>query len=131
MHLLKSSFKLLKNGYVLAMVLGIFIYCGVEIAVSSHVPIFLNDKFMISVEKMGLLISWSLFYLPIFLGRFFGSFIMTLIAPKRLLLITGLVALTGLVIIFSKFIHYDIDRNSSCGIRICQYFSPYFFDYNR
>ena len=26
---------------------------------------------MISVEKMGLLISWSLFYLPLLLGRFF------------------------------------------------------------
>lgn len=68
---LKSCLKLLKNGYVLAMVMGIFIYCGVEIALASHAPILLNDKFNISLEKMGLLISWSLFYLPIFLGRFF------------------------------------------------------------
>src|SRR5690606_18573831 len=59
---LASCLKLLKNGCVLAMVLGIFIYCGVEIAVASHTPILLNDKFGISLEKMGLLISWSLFY---------------------------------------------------------------------
>jgi len=97
---LRSCLGLLKNGYVLAMVLGIFIYCGVEIAMSSHVPLLLKDRYGISVEKMGLLISWSLFYLPILLGRFFGSFIMRYIAPKRLLLITGFVALAGVLMIF-------------------------------
>ncbi len=96
---LKSCFKLLKNGYVLAMVMGIFIYCGVEIAVASHVPILLTDKFMLSLERVGLLISWSLFYLPIFLGRFFGSYIMRVIAPTRLLIVTGLFALVGVLII--------------------------------
>ena len=57
---------------------------------------------MISVEKMGLLISWSLFYLPILAGRFFGSLIMSRIAPKRLLLFTVLMALTGVILIFSN-----------------------------
>ena len=99
----RSCFRLLKDGYVLAMVMGIFVYCGVEIAVASHTPILLNDKFHISLEKMGLLISWSLFYLPIFLGRFLGSLIMKHIAPVRLLITTGILALTGiLVILFSN-----------------------------
>lgn len=96
---LRSCLELLKNGYVLAMVLGIFIYCGVEIALASHAPILLNDKFGISVEKLGLVISWSLFYLPIFLGRFFGSFIMKFIAPNRLLIVTGLFAMLGVIMI--------------------------------
>ena len=96
---LKSCLELLRNGYVLAMVFGIFIYCGVEIALASHAPILLNDKFNISLEKMGLLISWSLFYLPIFLGRFFGSYIMKIIAPTRLLNDTGLFAIIGILII--------------------------------
>jgi fucose permease len=95
----KSCFTLMKNGYVLAMVMGIFIYCGVEIAVASHVPILLSDKYMFSLEKAGLLISWSLFYLPIFLGRFFGSSIMKFIAPPRLLVMTGILALAGVFII--------------------------------
>jgi len=98
----RSCFKLLGNGYVLAMVLGLFIYCGVEICMSAHVPILLREKFMISVEKLGLLISWSLFYLPILTGRFFGSLIMSRIAPKRLLLFTVLLALTGVILIFSS-----------------------------
>ena len=95
----KSSFNLLKNRYVLLMVFGIFIYCGVEIAVASHTPILLSDKFMISLEKMGLLISWSLFYLPIFLGRFFGSFIMKYIPPVKLLISTSLFALIGIILV--------------------------------
>jgi FHS family L-fucose permease-like MFS transporter len=98
----KSCFKLLGNGYVLSMVLGIFIYCGVEICMSAHIPILLKEKYMISVEKMGLLISWSLFYFPILAGRFFGSLIMSRIAPKRLLLFTVLLALTGVLLIFSS-----------------------------
>ena len=98
----RSCFKLLGNGYVLAMVLGLFIYCGVEICMSAHLPILLREKFMISVEKLGLLISWSLFYLPILTGRFLGSLIMSRIAPKRLLLFTVLLALTGVILIFSS-----------------------------
>lgn len=98
----KSCIKLLRNRYVLIMVLGIFIYCGVEISMSAHIPILLKEKFMISVEKMGLLISWSLFYLPILVGRFLGSLIMTRIAPKRLLLFTVFFALMGVLLIFSN-----------------------------
>jgi fucose permease len=96
----KSCFKLLGNGYIAAMVLGIFIYCGVEISMSANIPILLKEKFQI--REMGLLISWSLFYLPILAGRFLGSVIMSRIAPKRLLLLTVLIALTGVSLIFSN-----------------------------
>ncbi len=98
----KSCFKLLGNGYILAMVIGVFTYCGLEISMSAHIPILLKEKFMISVEKMGLLISWSLFYLPILAGRFLGSLILLRIAPKRLLLLTVLMALAGIGLIFTN-----------------------------
>ncbi|MEN8227731.1 MAG: MFS transporter [Bacteroidota bacterium] len=98
---LRSSLKLLRNRYVLAMVLGIFVYCGLEIAMSSHVPILLHENYSVSVEKMGILISWLLLYLPILAGRVLGSRIMRIIAPRRLLIITVLVALSGIVCIFS------------------------------
>ena len=99
---LKTCLGLLKHRYVLMMVLGIFIYCGVEISMSSHVPILLNEKFGISVEKMGLLISWSLFYLPILVGRFLGSFILRKLSPKFLFLVTGIIALVGVFMIFTN-----------------------------
>ena len=97
---LRSCIKLLRNRYVFAMVLGIFVYCGLEIAMSSHVPILLKDKYSIPVEKMGILISWLLLYLPILLGRVLGSRIMLIIAPRRLLVVTGLLALCGVGLIF-------------------------------
>ncbi len=97
----KSSFRLLGNGYVLAMVIGIFIYCGVEISMSANIPLLLKEKFSISVDKMGLLISWSLFYLPILVGRFLGSLVLSRIAPKRLLLFTAIMALSGVLLVFS------------------------------
>ena len=96
----KTCFKLLRNRYVLTMVVGIFIYCGVEISMSANIPILLSEKFQI--KEMGLLISWSLFYLPILVGRFLGSLIMSRIAPKRLLLFTVLMALGGVSLIFSN-----------------------------
>ena len=99
---LKSCISLLKNPYVFTMVFGVFVYCGVEISMSTHIPILLKMKYGVSVEDKGLLISWSLFYLPILAGRFFGSYIMSLIAPKRLLLITGIIAFIGTLMIFSN-----------------------------
>lgn len=95
-----SCLKLLGNGYVLAMVLGVFVYCGVEIAMSAHVPILLKEKYGISIEKMGLLVSWGLFYLPLLTGRFLGAWIMSHIAPKKLLRLTVLLSLFGLSLIF-------------------------------
>jgi len=97
----KSCFKLLGDGYVLAMVVGVFIYCGIEICMSAHIPILLKEKFQLSVDKIGLLISWSLFYLPILTGRLLGSLILSWIVPKRLLLLTVLMAILGIGLIFT------------------------------
>lgn len=97
-----SWHKLLKNWYVLMMVLGIFIYCGVEISMSSFIPTLLKEKYMISIEKIGLGIIWLLFYLPILIGRFFGSLIMSKTTPRSLLLASTIVALFGNTLIFQN-----------------------------
>ena len=49
-----SSFNLLGNGYVAMMVLGIFIYVGAEQCMSSGIPSFLNEKYGIDIESLGL-----------------------------------------------------------------------------
>ncbi len=92
--------RLFRNGYVVAMVFGLFIYCGIEIGMSSHVPILLSDKYLIPIERYGLLISWSLLYLPIMLGRLTGSIVMSWIAPKKLFLVVTLLSLAGVLLIF-------------------------------
>ncbi len=42
---LKSCFGLLKNPYVLLMVIGIFLYVGSEVSMSAKLPNFLEAKF--------------------------------------------------------------------------------------
>ena len=98
----KSCIRLLKNSYVLMMVLGIFICCGVEISLSSHVPTLLKEKCMIPVEKTGLVIIWLLFYFPILLGRLYGALIMRWISPNLLLLSSTVISLLGISLLFQN-----------------------------
>jgi len=119
---LRSCFRLLGNPYVLMMVLGIFIYCGLEICMSAHIPILLKEKFGISVERFGLLISWSLFYLPILAGRFLGSRILRKVAPKNLLVVTVLIALTGILLIFTNSYAFTLTGILLAGIGFANIF---------
>lgn len=98
----RSCLRLLKDRYVLMMVLGVFIYCGTEISMSSFVPVLLKEKYLISIKEAGLIIIWFLFYLPILLGRLIGYLVMSWIPPKHLLLASTIVALTGVVLIFQN-----------------------------
>ena len=93
-----DCFKLLGNGFVGIMVLSIFLYVGAEVSMSSGVPILLKEKY--GMEKFGLLVAWSLFFLPILTGRFTGALILRVIPPKRFLMVTTLVSLLGIVMMF-------------------------------
>jgi len=97
---LASSFKLLKNSYVLIMVLGIFLYVGAEISMSSQVPILVKDVF--GIEGFGLWLSWALFYLPILIGRFSGALILRKIEARKFLLATVILSVLGVILIFTK-----------------------------
>jgi fucose permease len=92
-----SSLKLLGNGYVLLMVLGIFLYVGAEVSMSSQVPILMKEAY--GIENFGLWVSWALFFLPIFLGRLFGSGILRLIPANRFLKITVLLSIIGILML--------------------------------
>ena len=98
---LSSCFALLKNGYVLLMVMGIFLYVGAECCMNSGVPLLLSEAFNFSAEKEGLLISWSLFFLPVLVGRFVGAAILRKMTANRFLLITVLISLVGVLLVFS------------------------------
>lgn len=98
---LSSCFALLKKGYVLLMVLGIFLYVGAECCMNSGVPLLLAEKFDFSAEREGLLISWSLFFLPVLVGRFVGAAVLRKMSANRFLLITVLLSLVGVLLVFS------------------------------
>lgn len=98
---LVSCLSLLKNGYVLLMVLGIFLYVGAECCMNSGVPLLLSEKFNFDAQKEGLLISWSLFFLPVLVGRFAGAAILRGMQPNRFLLLTVLLSILGVLLVFT------------------------------
>ena len=96
---LKSCFLLLKDKYILMMVMGIFFYVGAEVSMSSGVPILVREKF--GITDFGLWIAWALFFLPILIGRFTGGIILRYLKPGAFLLITVIISLLGLALMFT------------------------------
>lgn len=96
---LKSCLSLLKDKYVLMMVMGIFFYVGAEVSMSSGVPILLKEKF--GIQEFGLWVAWALFFLPILIGRFTGGIILRYLKPALFLLITVIMSLLGLALMFT------------------------------
>jgi len=87
------------NGYVLLMVLGIFVYVGAEVSMSSGIPILMKEQY--GITSFGLWLSWLLFFLPILAGRAVGSAVLRHIAPGRFLLLSILVSMSGILLLFT------------------------------
>ena len=95
-----SSLSLLRNPFIAMMVLGIFLYVGAEVSISSGTPILLSNKFNIDLQTYGLLGN-AFFFISILIGRLLGSVILNYLQPKRFLLITALLSIAGLVLMLS------------------------------
>jgi len=99
---LRSCLALLKNGYVLMMVLAIFLYVGAEVSVSATIPLYLKDRFSIDIAKTGLL-GTGLFFAALIIGRFSGGVVLNWIRPKTFFMITCLLSIVGLLGLFFPF----------------------------
>jgi MFS transporter, FHS family, L-fucose permease len=95
---LVSSFKLLANPFVFMMVLGIFLYVGAEVSMSAQIPILMDRIYGIS--DFGLWMAWGLFFLPIFLGRLGGAFVLTRVKAGKFLLISVALSVLGMLMLF-------------------------------
>jgi fucose permease len=95
-----SAMSLLKNSYVAMMVLGIFLYVGAEVSVSSGIPLYLEDRFHLDVTRFGLL-GTGLFFLALTIGRFSGGVILNWINEHIFFLVTCAISVVGLLCIFS------------------------------
>lgn len=95
----KTCFALLKNKFILSMVIGIFIYVGIEISLSSGVPILLSNKYGFDIKTWGLLGN-AFFFIAIISGRFFGSIILNWINPSTFLKTSAVIAIIGILMIF-------------------------------
>ena len=96
---MKSCFSLLNNKFILAMVLGIFVYVGIEICISSGVPILLNSRYGIELKTWGLLGN-AFFFIAILIGRFIGSIILNWAKPSAFFRATVIASIAGIGLIF-------------------------------
>jgi fucose permease len=94
-----SCVKLLGNGYVFAMVLAIFLYVGAEVSVSAGIPLFLQERFGIDINKVGLL-GTGLFFLALTIGRFSGGVILNWMKPVPFFLATCALSIAGILGLF-------------------------------
>ncbi|MBU1100705.1 MAG: MFS transporter [Bacteroidetes bacterium] len=97
---IKSSVQLLKNKYVLSMVLGIFLYVGAEVCLSSGIPLYMQDQYDIDISSLGILGS-GLFFLALTIGRFFGGLLLKSIQPVKFLVWTSILSLAGILLFIS------------------------------
>lgn len=95
---LASSIKLLGNPFVLAMVLGIFLYVGAEVSMSAQIPILMDKVYGIS--GFGLWMAWGLFFLPIFIGRLAGAFVLRKAKAGKFLVFSVLLSALGMLMLF-------------------------------
>jgi len=95
----KSSISLLRNPFVFLMVLGIFLYVGAEVSMSSGLPIYLKENFGLDIAKLGLL-GTLFFFIALTTGRFLGALILNWISARTFLRISVFISLAGLIGLF-------------------------------
>ena len=96
---IRSSFALLKEPYVLMMVLGIFFYVGAEVGLNSWIARLLQMKFSLDIDKMATL-GIGFFMTALAIGRLAGSFILSYLSPKKFFLSTALVGVAAILGMF-------------------------------
>lgn len=94
-----STVGLLKNGYILMMVLGIFLYVGAEVCVSSGIPLYLKERFGVDISKSGVL-NTGYFFMALTVGRFSGGVILNWIRPRTFFVVTCVLSILGLFGLF-------------------------------
>jgi MFS transporter, FHS family, L-fucose permease len=95
----KSCFSLLRNPFILLMVIGIFVYVGAEVCMSAKLPNYLEHKFQFDIRETGLF-GTLFFFLALMSGRFLGGVILNWISPRKFLISTSLLSLIGILGLF-------------------------------
>jgi MFS transporter, FHS family, L-fucose permease len=95
-----SSIALLRKRFIFLMVLGIFLYVGAEVSMSSGLPIYLHDSFNLDIAKLGLL-GTLFFFIALMTGRFLGAIILNWLPAKTFLKISVLISILGILGLFA------------------------------
>jgi fucose permease len=97
-----SSFKLLGNGFVLLMVLSIFLVVGVDVGFNSNSGQFLIKQF--GIDQTAAESGRSIYFLGRMLGTFAGAIMLTRISSRKFFMWTsllGIICLTAIILVKS------------------------------
>ena len=97
-----SSFKLLGNGFVLLMVLSIFLVVGIDVGFNSNSGQFLIKQF--GIDQTAAESGRSIYFLGRMLGTFAGAILLTKISSGKFFVWTsvlGIICLTAIVLVKS------------------------------
>jgi len=97
-----SSFKLLGNGYVLLLVLSIFLVVGVDVGFNSNSGQFLIKRF--GIDQTAAESGRSVYFLGRMLGTFAGAILLTKISSRKFFMWTsllGIICLAAIVLVKS------------------------------
>lgn len=97
----KASFKttlgLLKNSFVLIMVLAIFLIVGIDVGMNTNIQNLLIEKFNFSLETASLGI--SVYFLALMISRFAGAIILVRTNTTKFLFWSSLVTVLAIVLL--------------------------------
>lgn len=97
-----SSFQLLGNGYVLLLVLSIFLVVGIDVGFNSNSGQFLIKRF--GIDQTAAESGRSVYFLGRMLGTFAGAILLTKISSRKFFMWTsllGIICLSAIVLIKS------------------------------
>jgi MFS transporter, FHS family, L-fucose permease len=104
-----SSFKLLRNGFILMMVLSIFLVVGIDVGFNSNSGQFLIKHF--GIDQTAAESGRSVYFFGRMLGTFVGAIMLTKISSRKFFMWTsvlGLVCLIGILLIKSPLIAWGL-----------------------
>ena len=97
---LKTVAQILKNPFVLIMVLSIFFQVGFDVSMNSNIANYLKNRYSISLETASLGI--SIYFASLMAGRLLGSILLRKVNTKIFLITSTLVTLAGLLSILGS-----------------------------
>lgn len=93
---LGSSFKLLKDGYILMMVLGIFLVVGIDVGVNSISGQFFKQKLGVDGENAEK--TRSIYFFGRMLGTIGGAILLTKLSSRHSLLWTSVLSIIAILV---------------------------------
>jgi len=96
----RSCFAMLKHPYILAMVLGLFLYVGAEVGMGSWIATYLKENYGFDIKTFATL-GIGFFYLSLMVGRLLGSIILNWLNPKRFFIVTSIVSTLSIAGLFA------------------------------